>query len=100
MLIKIYFKNYNIGYKNIVKMLNKYGLLLNKSYEFIDNDTYILIKKTIMLTILKKEVLFKNIYENIRNKLLNGSYIGYKYFRGLPIKNQRTKTNSRTARKK
>lgn len=99
MLIKLYFNNYNIGYKNIKKMLNSYGLLINKKYDSIDKNLYESIKKSIILTIIKKEVLFKSIYENLLNKVKNGSYIGYKRFRGLPMKNQRTKTNSRTSRK-
>ena len=99
MLIKTYFKDYNIGNRNIKKILNKYGLLINKKYINIDINLYTLIEKSIVLTIIKKEALFKSIYENLRSKLINGSYKGYKRFRGLPIKNQRTKTNSRTSRK-
>lgn len=99
MLVKIYFKNFNIGYKNIKRILNKYGLLINKKYINLDNNLYELIEKTIILTIIKKEILFKNVYENLRNKIINGSYQGYKRLRGLPIKNQRTKTNNRTSRK-
>jgi ribosomal protein S13 len=99
MLIKKYFKQYNIGYKNRNKILNKYGLLINKNYNNINISISDLIEKCIILTIIKKEILFKNIYENLLFKLENGSYGGYKRFRGLPIKGQRTKTNNRNARK-
>jgi ribosomal protein S13 len=99
MIIKKYFKQYNIGYKNINKIFNKYGLSFNKNYNNVNINLSDLLEKCIILTIIKKEILFKNIYENLLLKLENGSYIGYKKFRGLPISGQRTKTNSRTARK-
>jgi small subunit ribosomal protein S13 len=99
MIIKKYFKQFNIGYKNINKIFNKYGLLFNKNYNNVNINLSDLLEKCIILTIIKKEILFKNIYENLLFKLENGSYKGYKKFRGLPIKGQRTKTNSRTARK-
>jgi len=46
-----------------------------------------------------KDFILKKNYDLILKKVENGSYKGYKFTRGLPIYNQRTKTNSKTARK-
>jgi ribosomal protein S13 len=106
----MYYKNqylrYGIG-KNILKNIfningvsdykNKFDLDLNlkNNKELLEN-----LNKIIFLNFEKKEVYLKNKKLLLEKKKINGSYKGYKYFRGLPIYNQRTKTNSRTSRKK
>lgn len=99
MLIKVLFNRYNIGIKNIESFLISQGLLIRKSYQGIDEDILKILERLLIVSIIKKEILLKNIYDNILKKLDNGSYIGYKRFRGLPVHNQRTKTNSRTSRR-
>ena len=99
MLIKTLFYRYNIGIKNIGSFLLSQGLLIQKGYQGIDEDILKILERLLVVSIIKKEILFKNRYDNILQKLDNGSYIGYKHFRGLPSHNQRTKTNSRTARR-
>ncbi|MDD4203368.1 MAG: 30S ribosomal protein S13 [Candidatus Omnitrophica bacterium] len=44
--------------------------------------------------------LRREVQGNIRRKIDNGSYAGYRHRRGLPVRGQRTKTNSRTRKGK
>jgi small subunit ribosomal protein S13 len=99
MLIKVLFNKYNIGIKNIENFLISQGLLLNKSYQNIEDDILKNLERLLLVTIIKEEILFKRIHDNVLLKFENGSYTGYRRFRGLPVHNQRTKTNSRTSRK-
>jgi len=45
------------------------------------------------------DFLLKKKNDSITKNIEIGNYKGYKYSRSLPIKNQRTKTNSKTARR-
>jgi small subunit ribosomal protein S13 len=44
--------------------------------------------------------LRRDVQGNIRRMIDNGSYVGYRHRRGLPVRGQRTKTNSRTRKGK
>lgn len=98
MLKKGVFKDSFLGLTNINKLLFFQGLTIQKNYKKLKKVMYDKLKKIISFNVLKKELIIKEIYENILVKLENGSYSGYKRIRGLPIKNQRTKTNNRTSR--
>jgi ribosomal protein S13 len=41
----------------------------------------------------------KSLFLKKKNLIDNGSYIGYRLVRGLPVRNQRTHTNAKTNRK-
>jgi ribosomal protein S13 len=98
MLIKVLFSKYNIGIKNIEAILMSQGLNIRKNYQGLDDEVLKNLERILIVSIVKKELILKTIYDNIAQKLDNGSYRGYKRFRGLPVHNQRTKTNSRSAR--
>ena len=44
--------------------------------------------------------LRREIQDNIKRLMVNGSYRGYRHKRGLPARGQRTRTNARTKRGK
>jgi small subunit ribosomal protein S13 len=44
--------------------------------------------------------LRRDVQGNIRRMIDNGSYVGYRHRRGLPVRGRRTKTNSRTRKGK
>lgn len=48
---------------------------------------------------LNKDVYLQDLFEKNKQLVSCGSYLGYRNFRGLPVKNQRTKTNARTSRR-
>lgn len=72
------------------------NLKLNKFLSFIDNTELNLF---FIKNIQNSDFIIKRINDNILKNIDNGSYKGYKFCRGLPIYNQRTKTNSKTSRK-
>lgn len=91
--------NYGLNVSRSLILLNLFGFsnIKSKNIKFID------IEKKIDLFLLKnlenKDFILKKNYDLVLKKVENGSYKGYKYTRGLPIYNQRTKTNAKTAKK-
>lgn len=93
--------NYNIGLSLLSIILFKFGLLYNKSYKNINNKGLLKQLEKNLLYFFKRKEQIKHIrYNNIMKKIVNGSYFGYKRIRGLPMYNQRSKTNNRSSRKK
>lgn len=101
-MIKQYFKKYyslNLSRLNI--LFNLFGVNKNSkktktnSFVFDNLDFNFFLSKNID----SKDFLLKHKYLLKMRSFENGSYKGYKNFRGLPLRNQRTKTNSRTNRK-
>lgn len=99
-----FFKKYGIGLSTIKLIYNSYGISLLKNKINLSNKFNNVLQedlnKFLFLNIEKKEVYLKEKKIVLEKKKKNGSYKGYKYFRGLPMYNQRTKTNSRNSRKK
>ena len=79
----------------IFGLKNKKYSFLNSNLKNIEQDLDTFLK----INLEKKEYIIKTKVMNKVKKLENGSYKGYKNYRGLPINNQRTKTNSRTSRR-
>jgi len=80
-------------------LLNYFGFS-NKKGKNIKNNIYIenIFNLFLLKNLEKKDFILKKNYNLVFKKIENGSYKGYKFSRGLPIYNQRTKTNSKTAR--
>ena len=91
---------YNVGNNKSSIISIKYGLNKKKHKNIIKK---INIKNSIEQFIVtnneQKDVILKNLNFNKKKLIDNKSYRGYRLVRGLPLKNQRTKTNSRTARR-
>jgi small subunit ribosomal protein S13 len=95
-------KNYGLGLSRKNILFSKFGLRI-KTYTLFSSKLKLVeenLDTFLKINLLKKEYLSKKENYNKNKKIENGSYQGYKFFRGLPVSNQRTKTNSRTARKK
>lgn len=94
--------NYGINLSRYDLLLKKFGIKnkkfknLNNNIKFLEKDLDTFLK----INLIKKDYLIKVNIMNKLKKIESGSYKGYKLYRGLPVNNQRTKTNSRTARKK
>jgi ribosomal protein S13 len=90
---------YGLNVSRSLILLNLFGFSNIKS----KNIKYTGIDKKLDRFLLKnlenKDFILKKNYDLVLKKVENGSYKGYKYTRGLPIYNQRTKTNSKTAKK-
>ena len=88
----------NISKSNNLLSLFGFSNLKSKNFkvnlDLIKDIDFFLIKN-----LNNKDFIFKKNYDFISKKVENGSYKGYKFVRGLPIYNQRTKTNSKTSRK-
>lgn len=95
------FKDFGLNHARFILLLKKFGLK-NKKYINLVNDLKLIeqnIDDFLKINLFKKEHLLKILNFNKNKKIENGSYIGYKVSRGLPVHNQRTKTNSRTSRR-
>lgn len=94
-------KIYGLNLSRLENLYKTFGLKLKK-YKNNTNEIKRLemdIDTFLKINLIKKEYMLKIITLNKLKKIETGSYKGYLMFRGLPSKNQRTKTNSRTARR-
>ncbi len=93
-------KFFNIGENKANIISIKYGLNKKKHSTTIKKiNLRNNIEQFIITNNEQKDVILKNLNFNKKKLIDNKSYHGYRLIRGLPLKNQRTKTNSRTARK-
>jgi len=92
---------YGVGLSFCNLILNKYGLIFNKNYGVINNKILFKnLEKNLLFFFQKKERIIRIRHENVKKKIDNGSFYGYKKIRNLPMYGQRTKTNNRTGRRK
>ena len=89
---------YGLNVSRSLILLNLFGFsnIKSKNIKFIDIEKEL---DLFLLNLENKDFVLKKNYDLVLKKVENGSYKGYKYTRGLPIYNQRTKTNSKTAKK-
>jgi ribosomal protein S13 len=78
----------NFGFGNLKSKNIKNNIIFEKMFDFF------LLKK-----LENKDFILKKNYDLVLKKIENGSYKGYKFSRGLPIYNQRTRTNGKNAKK-
>ncbi|UOQ38091.1 SSU ribosomal protein S13p (S18e) [Candidatus Vidania fulgoroideae] len=91
-------KIYGIGIKTSTKICEKI-LISDKKVCEINSDEFLLLNKEIR----KKNVgerLRSEIIENINSLIRIRCYKGLRHIKGLPVRGQRTRTNSKTSRKK
>lgn len=99
MIKQKFFQRYGLGQNRLNALFIKYGFSLKNS-SFIDSNAIDEIEKFLELTLDKKEYSLKRNYLIFLKQLENGSLKGYKRFRGLPCRGQRTKTNAKINRLK
>lgn len=94
------FSVFGLNLSRTTSLLNSFGFSNLKSKNFKEVKLY---KKKINFFLLKKlenkDFVLKKKYDSVLRKIENGSYKGYKFCRGLPIYNQRNRTNAKNARK-
>jgi len=91
---------FGIGYKRSIYILKK----LNIDPSIYPNDLLITDKEKLEneLTDIEKTIsisLKRNLINNKKDHIKIKSFKGFRYKRGLPVRGQRTKTNSQTSRK-
>jgi len=98
---KDFYRIYGLNLSRVNLLFNIFGFNNNQSKFKID-DFFLKdeIENFLLQNLENKDLILKNKFVVSSQNVENGSYKGYKFFRGLPMYNQRTKTNSRTTRRK
>ncbi len=91
---------FGIGKSSAQKILTEAGVDVNKKVQEWTDEESILIRKIISETFKTEGVLKSEIQLNIKRLLDIGCYRGLRHRKGLPLRGQRTKNNSRTRKGK
>lgn len=94
---QFFFSKYGLNHNRLNSLFNKFGIS-NKNKSFNSKLLQDKLNKFLNLNLDKKELILKKNHLIFLKGLENGSFKGYKKFRGLPSRNQRTKTNAKTNR--
>lgn len=88
---------YGIGPTRAKEILTKAGIPFNKKGSELSNDEEAKVRSLSEEYVIEGE-LRREIGQNIKRLKDIGSHRGNRHVRGLPVRGQRTKTNSRTRR--
>ena len=91
---------YGIGRTSSEKILKEAGVDENKKVSELTDDESNKIRNIITSTFKVEGSLKTEVQNNIKRLMDIGSYRGKRHRRGLPVRGQRTKTNSRTRKGK
>jgi len=88
-----------LGFKSSVKVCHYCSISIYARF-----DDLSLRQKNALLNYLGNHFILgsnleQSIFYNIKQKVLNKTYAGFRHSRGLPVRGQRTKTNASTSRK-
>lgn len=89
---------YGVGPTRSKYILNKAGIDLNKRTHALDQAEIKKIQDVIDAEFIVGDELRREILLNIKRLKEINSYRGSRHSKGLPVRGQRTKTNSRTVR--
>ena len=89
---------YGIGYSRAAYILNQTGIDTEKRIKDLDEQEINKLKELIEKNFKVEGDLKREILMNIKRLKEINSYRGSRHTRGLPVRGQRTKTNSRTVR--
>jgi small subunit ribosomal protein S13 len=87
---------YGIGHSSSQLILAKAGIDLNKKVKDLSEDELDKIRRIIDSEFQTEGNLRANIRMNIKRLMDIGCYRGLRHRKGLPVRGQRTRTNSRT----
>lgn len=88
---------YGIGRRTALDIVGKLGIDLNRRAGDLSGDEVNTIRKLIETeSIIVEGDLRREVSLNIKRLVDLGNYRGLRHRRGLPVRGQRTKTNSRT----
>ncbi len=91
---------FGIGRSSAKYILNTVGVDVNKKVSEWTEDESIAIRNIIASEIKVEGVLKSEVQLNIKRLMDIGSYRGLRHRKGLPVRGQRTKNNSRTRKGK
>ena len=87
---------YGIGHSSAVRILNEAGVSLDTRVRDLTDEEVSRIRDVIDRTQTVEGDLRREIALNIKRLIEIGCYRGIRHRRGLPVRGQKTKTNSRT----
>jgi len=87
---------YGIGKSSAQQILAKAGIDVNKKVKDLSEDELDKIRRIIDGEYQTEGNLRSNVRMNIKRLMDIGSYRGLRHRKGLPVRGQRTRTNSRT----
>jgi small subunit ribosomal protein S13 len=91
---------YGIGRTTAQKILAKAGIDLNKKIGDLNDDEVSKIRTIIQAEYKTEGAMRSEMQMNIKRLMDIGSYRGLRHRKGLPVRGQRTRTNSRTRKGK
>ncbi|MGA7161895.1 MAG: 30S ribosomal protein S13 [Bacteroidota bacterium] len=91
---------YGIGRTTSQKILSKAGVDLNKKIGDLNDDEVSKIRTIIQAEYKTEGAMRSEMQMNIKRLMDIGSYRGLRHRKGLPVRGQRTRTNSRTRKGK
>ena len=91
---------YGIGQSTAQRILDKAGIDYNKKVNQWNDEELTLIRNIITEEIKVEGALRSEVQMNIKRLLDIACYRGLRHRKGLPVRGQRTKTNSRTRKGK
>jgi small subunit ribosomal protein S13 len=91
---------YGIGQSTAQRILDKAGIDYNKKVNQWNDDELALIRNMITDEIKVEGALRSEVQMNIKRLLDIACYRGLRHRKGLPVRGQRTRTNSRTRKGK
>jgi len=87
---------YGIGRHTAMEILTKSGVDPEKKIMDLNEEEIAKIRSVMMDNFKVEGALRSEIQQNIKRLMDIGAYRGLRHRRGLPVRGQRTKTNSRT----
>lgn len=89
---------YGVGFPAAKKIIKQAQVDKNKKAKELSSDEVNRIREIIEHSFKIEGDLRREVSSNIQRLKEVGAYRGYRHMRGLPVRGQRTKTNSRTRR--
>ena len=87
---------YGIGPRRVCEVLTKANIDYNRRAKELSDEEIARITSIIQSNYITEGDLRREISENVKRHISIGTYRGLRHRRGLPVRGQRTKTNSRT----
>jgi len=92
---------YGLGDYKITQILQKSDIsVTKKTGSLSENEISTLTRNTNLLNFTIEGDLRRNVYNNIKRLIFIKSYRGVRHFKNLPVRGQRTKTNSKTRKRR